>query len=129
MDSARRVSDMRKKKSKSNHQRRRYIGVMMAFDGIEENGQTCIFTNGHQLTERDIDQLIKFEFRWLIEIRFIYKNELGFVRTAIEEFRINTPCRFNSLKEYANELGTKAGLSMPDGYKFDLNTWKARVIG
>lgn len=119
----------RKKKNKSSHLRRQFIGARMEFDGNEENGQICELASGRQLNELQIDLLIKFEFRWMIAIKFIYKNDLGFVRTVHEEFKVPTPCRFNSLKGYADELGIKAGLDQPDGYTFDSNTWKARIIG
>lgn len=122
-------SKTRKKKSKANHNRRRFLHARMCFDGIEENGQIAEFRDGTQFNDQDINDVIRFEFKWSIITRYIFKNELGFERTVEDHFTVKTPCRFNSLKDLAYEQGTRAGLSMPEGYEFDRNTWEARVIG
>lgn len=119
----------RKKPSKASHLRRMFIGARMEFDGNEDNGQVCELANGKQLTVSMVDQLIRNEFCWDISITFEFKNEFGFVRGETKEFKIKEPCRFNALTSFADELGVKVGLEMPDGYVFHRNTWKARVIG
>lgn len=122
-------SRKRKIKSVSSSRRRRFIGARIEFDGHEENGQIAQFRDGRQFQVRDIDDVIKYEFRWDIVSRYIFKNELGFERTAEERFKTEAPVRFNSLKDLAYEQGTRAGLGMPEGYVFDRNEWEAKIIG
>ena len=119
----------RKKQSKAAHYRRQMIGARICFDGDEEAGQVAEFRDGTQFNEKAIDFLIRHEWKWNIEITFVFKNDIGFKRETTRMFVISDPCRFNSLKDYADELATMAGLDQPEGYKFHLNTWKARVTG
>ena len=120
----------RKIKSASSSRRRRFIGARIEFDGIEENYQIAEFSNGRDLNAYDVDDLIKFEFKWNIyECKLIYKNCLGFTRTKDIHFKTPEPIRFNDLKPFVDEQATITGLEMPEGYGFDRNTWKARIIG
>lgn len=118
----------RKKTNKNNHLRRLFIGARMEFDGNEDNGQIAEFANGEQFGVRDVDFIIKNLFFWRICVKFEFVNEFNHRRTYEETFK-TSKIRFNELKDYADELCTKAGLGMPEGYRFDRNTWKAKVLG
>lgn len=118
----------RKTINKTSHLRRSFIGARIEFDGNEDHGQIAEFANGRLFNERDIHFIVKNAFIWIIDVTFEFRNELGFSRFDTQNFK-TSPCRFNELSDYANELGVKAGLGMPDGYRFYKNTWKAKVIG
>ena len=117
----------RKKSHKNSHLRRLFLGSRMEFDGNESAGQNAVFANGSRFGLRDIDFIIENSFKWSIAVVFEFKSG-NFTRSHSEEF-IAGPCRFNELKDYANEMATKAGLGMPEGYVFNRNTWKAKVVG
>lgn len=118
----------KQKASKHNHLRRKFIGARIEFDGYEEHGQCAQFANGRLFNEVDINRILRFDFAWNIKCSMIYKNDLGFLRIVDEQFKTSR-IRFNDLSPYVDELATKAGLGMPEGYKFHLNTWQAKVIG
>ncbi len=119
----------RKKKSKSNMQRRKFLGARIEFDGNEDNYQIAEFANGGDLNSLDVKNLIRFEFKFDIFCSLIYKNEFGFLRTKEIKFKTAQPVRFNSLKTFVDEMATITGLEMPEGYHFHKNTWRAYIVG
>lgn len=121
------MASTKRKKNRNNHIRRMFLGAHLEFDGNEENGQVAEFANGTMFGQCDIDQLIKGTFKWDVTASFEFKSG-NFTRTHEEHFKAG-PCRFNDLSGYADELSTKAGIGMPEGYEFSKNTWKARIIG